>query len=62
VGFGVGVGVGACVEVGIGVFESVSDGVTVFVCPAAVEPQEASTIMSKTTQHKTALLLLCATL
>jgi hypothetical protein len=58
VGFGVGVGVGACVGVAVGDGASVGVGVTALVCPAAVDPHEASTMMNRTRQQTTTLFLL----
>ena len=60
VGFGVGAGVGVCVGIAVGVGTSVGAEVTALACPVAVVPQEASTMMNKTQQSITALLLLCA--
>ena len=61
-GFGVGVGVSTCVGVAVGNGACVGVGVTALVCPAAVDPQEASTMMSRTRPKTTTLFLLCTTL
>ncbi len=58
VGVGVGVGVGTCVGDAVGDGVSVGAGVTVLVCPVTVDPQAESTMMNRTRQHMTTLLLL----
>ena len=58
VGVGVKVGVGACVGMTVGDGARVGMGVTVVVCPAATDPQEASVIMSITMQGTITILVL----
>jgi hypothetical protein len=62
VGFGVGVAVGTCVGIAVGDGAIVGAGVTVFVCPAAAEPQEASAIISRARQSIGTILWFCITL
>lgn len=68
VGCGVGVdivegfGVGTCVGIAVGDGAIVGAGVTLVVCPAAVEPQEASAIISRARQSIVTILWFCITL
>ena len=57
-GFGVKVGVGTCVGMTVGDDARVGTGVTVVVCPAAADPQEASAIMSITMQGTITILFI----
>ena len=62
VGFGVGVAVGTCVGIAVGDGVLVGTGVTVVVCPAAVEPQEASAIIGRARQSIGTIPWFCITL